>query len=283
MAATDKWLQVREVWGEITDPKDSAEPSWDRKKLVLVAYKGYEAFVGDLSLSDRGDWAAGVYKNLDDATFNETVATMRRVPDSDIYPLFEDGLTHFETSSMHEESYVLEAPDATQWDEGDFVANVLLSEARTNEVFLSKVHPRLGAYLGCVVHEGRIVRLAFPRCVESLYDRTQKLERQGVERMKTAGREKCMRAIEEAVAHLHSLGYGHNDISATSIMFDKGGDALLTGVGSCTRLGERIKNGGVAGGWRGPMYWGQEFNTSSVECDRACLKYVDEWLSGTQE
>lgn len=133
------------------------------------------------------------------------------------------------------------------------------------------------------MREGRIVRLAFPRCVKSLCDRIRKLERRGTERMKTDEREKCMRTIEEAVAHLHSLGYGHNDISATSIMFDQGGDALLTGAGSCTPLGEKIKNGGVAEGWRGPMFWGQEFNTSSVECDRACLKYVDEWLSGTQE
>lgn len=282
MAATAKWLHVWELWGESIDSKDAAETIWEKKKLVLGAYNGYAAFIGDLSLSDRGEWAAGEYKNLDDATFNEAVAAMRRVPDSGIYPLFEDGLTQFDPSSVHEGSYCLKSPDATQWDEGDFAANILLSEARTNEIFLSKPHRHLGAYFGCVVHDGRIVRLAFPQYVETLDDRIQKLERNGVERLKTDERKKCMRTIGAAVTRLHSLGYGHNDISATNIMFDEGGDALLLGVGSCTRLGEKIKKGGVAGGWRGPMLWGQEFNKSSVECDWACLKYIDEWLSGMQ-
>ncbi|OAR02447.1 hypothetical protein LLEC1_05955 [Akanthomyces lecanii] len=283
MAATAKWLHVKEVRGESVDPKDAAKTIWEKKKLVLGAYKGYEAFTGELSLSDRGEWAAGEYKNLDDATFNEAVATMRRVTDSGIYPLFEDGLTQFDPSSMPEGSYFLKSPDATQWDGSDFVAKILLTEAWTNEVLLSKPHPHLGAYLGCVVHDGRIVRLAFPLYVETLYDRIQKLERHGVERMNADEREKCMRTIGEAVTHLHSLGYGHNDISAANIMFDQSDDALLIDVGSSTRLGEKIKKGGVAGGWRGPLFWGQEFNTSSAECDQACLKYIDEWLSGTQE
>ncbi|TQV90814.1 hypothetical protein V2A60_002495 [Cordyceps javanica] len=283
MSAASRWLQVLETWGECPQLDGAREKAWERKRLDLVAYDGYSAFIGSLSLSERGEWTAGIYRDLDEATFNSVLATMRGVPDAGIYPMFEQGLTEFDPDSMQEGEYFLKSPNVGAWNEDAAVANLFLSEARNHQLFLRNPHPQLGAYLGCVVHNGRIVRLAFPHYFESLYDRIQRAQLNGEERMEPGERSKCMHAIRKAVAHLHSLGYAHNDISASNIMFDKDGNAVLIDLDSCTPFGEKIGKGGIVGGWRGPRFWEQRFETSSVECDEASLQYIDDWLSGKQE
>ncbi|OAA55110.1 Protein kinase-like domain protein [Cordyceps fumosorosea ARSEF 2679] len=295
MSATDTWLHVKEVWGESSDKEGgaaAAKTTWKPKRLELMAFDGYAAYVGTRSLSARGRWMAGIYKDLDDATFSSFLSTMHRIPDSAIYPLLEEGLTQFDPGSVEgkeEGRYFLKSPSAAEWKGGDdtAVADLFLAEARTHQQFLATPHPHLGAYVGCVVHEGRIVRLAFPRYVESLYERVERM-RPGTaaaaeERMGPEERRACMRAVGAAVAHLHRLGYAHNDVSATNIMFDAEGGAVLIDLDSCTPMGEHIKKGGVVGGWRGPMFSGREFKISSVECDEVSLRYIDDWLSGKQK
>ncbi|EGX89074.1 Protein kinase-like domain [Cordyceps militaris CM01] len=281
MAASPPCLHVQEVWGESAAP-DAAKTTWERKRLELTAFRGYLAFFGTLSLSERGKWIAGTYNDLDDATFNGLLATMSRIPDADIYPLYEDGLTQFDPNSIAEDKYFLKPPNVSGWDHDDAVAKLLLFEAWNNELFLSNPHPHLGAYLGCVVHDGRIVRLAFPKYAESLEDRINKARSPGASQMTSGERKKCMQSIREAVAHLHSLGYAHNDISATNIMFDEDDRALLIDLDSCASFGNKIQKGGIAGGWRGPHFWAQSFEISSVECDEASLRYIEDWLSTEQ-
>lgn len=272
-------IKVVEAWGKSSVPGKSGETVWERKNLHLIASQGYEVFSRTLSLDQGGDWRVGVYDDVDEATFTDLLPTMKRVPDSDIYPVYEDGLAKFDVESAPEDSYFLKRPSVTSWHESDIIAQLFLSEARINEQFRSNPHPHLGVYLGCVVSNGRIVRLAFPKFATTLGDRVEQVRKGKAPPSGAQEQQAIMRTIKDAVAHIHSMGYAHNDISASNIMFDGSGKAVLIDLDSCVPFGDKIKKGGRAGGWRGPFQWGQQFEFSSVECDLESIKYIENWLS----
>lgn len=87
-----------------------------------------------------------------------------------------------------------------------------------------------------------------------------------------------MDSIQAAVKHLHSLGYAHNDISARNIVFDSNGIAVLVDLDSCVPIGEKVKKGGVVGGWSGSHFSGRAFEHLSTECDELSLQYVRDWM-----
>ncbi|KAJ3495878.1 hypothetical protein NLG97_g3069 [Lecanicillium saksenae] len=257
MAASGKWLRVKSAMQPSTKPGASGIPGWERADFGVTAFRDYDAFIGTIPLTAAGEWKVGLYQDLDDDKFDSVLAAMERIPDADIYPPFDPDLAIFDEDSVEEESYHLKAPNISNWLGNDTTAKVTLSEARTNQLFLSNRHPHLGTFLGCIV---RMVEL---KCGAA---------------MEAAERKTIMRSIREAVVHIHSLGYAHNDISASNIMFDKDNNAVLIDLDSCVPLGEKIKKGRRVGGWRGPMFWGQEYKISSVECDDACLEYIENWL-----
>lgn len=276
MVAKFRSLIIKEAWGQVAASSGKADEQWKRKHLTLTAYDGYEAYIGTLPLDKTQNWEAGTYTDLEDDKFNSALATMQRIPDSSIYPMFEAGLHTFdpEVPPNMQCNYFIKLPNISSFraGNGNSLANIMLAEARANEMFLSQPHPHLGPYLGCVVHDGRIVRLAFPKYIETLGGRVAR------DSLPIEEQETCMKSIEEAMRHLHSLGYAHNDISASNIMFDTNGAAILVDLDSCTLFGDKIKKGGVVGGWRGPLHWGQQFKYSSIECDELSLQYVRNWL-----
>lgn len=279
--ARSRSVRVKEVWGpqapEPTPP--GAVVSWERKHLELTAYSGYEVYAGTLPLHDARDWRVGVYDDLEDAAFEQLLVSMERVPDHDIYPLFETGLTQFCPETWTDRDYFLKGPDVSSNKSGnDGVARLTLAEARIHQTLAPHPHANLGTFLGCVVYGGRIVRLALPRYVETLSDRVS-----GPARITDEERRACLDGVRSAAAHLHALGYAHNDISASNIMFDSGGEAVLIDLDSCTPIGEKLKKGGVVGGWRGPHYCGRRFERSSVECDELSLQYIQDWLVSLDE
>ncbi|KAF4151439.1 hypothetical protein CNMCM6069_003858 [Aspergillus lentulus] len=271
-------VQVKEAWSQRSQPSISGVvQSWERKDLRLTAYDGYEAYIGTLPLEESNNWRAGVYDDLADAEFERLLRSMSRIPDHDIYPVFEDGITQFEPETSTQD-YFLKQPNTSTYKGNDDVAQLMLAEARANQRFLAHPHVNLGSYLGCVVRGGRIVSLAFPKYVGTLADRVRKARQLGPAHFPAEERERCIDSIQSAVRHLHSLGYAHNDISACNIMFDSSGTAMLIDLDSCAPIGEKVKKGGIVGGWRGPSFWKQEFKQSSIECDELSLQYVQNWL-----
>ena len=278
-----RWLRVTESWGlraNVSTP--TGFDSWERKGINLTAYDRYEVYLLTLPQEQRGEWTAGVYIDLEDEEFERLLKTMHRVPDHRIYPVFEPDLTQFDPEAS-DQDYFLKQPNSpeTAGEEGDDnVAKMGLAEARTHQRFLAHPHANLGTYLGCVVHGGRIVGLAFPRYVQDLMARVDEARAQPPTCFPPEAQSACMDSIESAVRHLHSMGYGHNDISAPNIMFDGDGNAILIDLDSCTPLGEKIIKGGVVGGWRGPGFSKHEFTHSSIECDEVSLQYIRDWLAG---
>jgi len=140
----------------------------------------------------------------------------------------------------------LKAPRLDHYRDGsDDRALRLLSEARLHERVLGSPHRNLDSYLGCVVEDDRIVRLALKRYSKSLYDR---LQRETKEEFTPQQRTACMNQIQAAVEHLNSLGLAHNDISPPNIMFDNTGQAVLTDLDSCAPLGEILTKGELVTG-----------------------------------
>lgn len=272
MTGETRLLYIKEAWNLGED-----DEKWKGKHLTLTAYRGYAAYFGTLPLSDNQHWPSGEYTDVEDDMFNSLVANMEHIPESDIYPVYDTSFRQFcpKPPMSKQSAHFLKPPNITSWQGGhsDEIARTLLLEAQTNEALLANAHPHLGTYLGCVVYNDRIVRLAFPKYKETLADRI------AGDSMSKEEQRICIQSIEDAARHLHSIGYAHNDISACNIMFDESGAAKLIDLDACAPLGSKIRKGGVVGGWRGPQFWKEEFVYSSIECDILSIQYIRKWLN----
>lgn len=275
---SNRSFRVKTVFAERSDPTTTDDITWEKKHHELTAYNGYEAYIGTRELDDPGDWVAGPRDNLEDSEFERLVATMTRIPDENIYPVFGGHLTEFIPAATSEQDYFLKKPNIGFHEKDTLIAKIALDEARTNEALLMHPHPNLGTYLGCVVHEGRIVGLAFPKHVETLSDRVETARKAESGNFTVEQGQAWLGSIQSAARHLHSVGYSHNDISACNIMFDRSDVPLLIDLDSCTPLDEPLTKGGVVGGWRGPSFSKEEFQKSSVECDELSIQFVRDWL-----
>jgi hypothetical protein len=130
-------VQVKEAWSQRLQPSISGEVQpWERKDLRLTAYDGYKAYIGTMPLEEREDWKVGVHDDLADAEFERLRRSMSRIPDHDIYPIFEEGITRFEPQTSTQD-YFLKQPNISIYKGNDDVAQLMLAEARANQWFLA--------------------------------------------------------------------------------------------------------------------------------------------------
>ena len=276
---SNRSFHVITVFTERSDPTTTGDIKWEKSHHSLTAYNGFEAYIGTRELDDPGDWVAGPRNDLNDSEFERLVATMTRIPDENMFPIFGGHLAEFNPAATSEHDYFLKRPNISVHAKDDaLIAKIALAEARTNEALLMHPHPNLGTYLGCVVREGRLVGLAFPKYVETLSARVETTRKAGSAHFTVEQGQTWMDSIQSAARHLHSVGYGHNDISACNIMFDRNDVPVLIDFDSCTPLGEKLTKGGVVGGWRGPRFSKEQFQKSSVECDECSIQFVRDWL-----
>jgi len=99
-------------------------------------------------------------------------------------------------------------------------------------------HENIAKYLGCVVRDGCVAALVFPKYYETLAER---LER-GCELADIA---EVVQGLRSAIAHLNTMGLSHNDINPTNIMFAGRQDTtpILIDFDSCRELGEPLLKG----------------------------------------
>lgn len=277
MAAVDRFIQVTQPFHEKKGPDG---PRWERGELHAFAFDGYDAYIGLMPAAEEPNWTIRGHEDVEESRFRPVVAALARVPDADVYPAFEEGLDRFDPGAAPSgQAFFLKRPNLNVAAGKGSAAKLLLAEAHANQRFLQHPHTNLGGYLGCVVHDGRIVRLAFPRYAESLSDRAERAERGDLADFPLPELLGYVDGVEAAAAHLHALGYAHNDISAVNVMLTAENVPVLIDLDSCAKLGDKIKKGGIVGGWKGPYQWGQEFKESSVECDKASIQYMRVWLT----
>ncbi|KAH9883931.1 protein kinase-like domain-containing protein [Xylariomycetidae sp. FL2044] len=249
--------------------------------LSIAAFDGDDAYLGTQPLpKEKPNRTTGV--QVDHPDFHNIIRSLEPVPKQHIYPAFPPGgLSEFDRDdygTLH-----LKRPNIHVYRNGDAeaddtIAKVFLAEAEINEQLLQQPHPNLAPYLGCVVRDGLITRLAFRQYRRSLSDRVYSAKQAAD--FPAEERETCMDQIEAAAEHLHQLGLAHNDISPGNIMFDESNTPVLIDLDSCVPLGRKLTKGGCVAGWRGPIADdnGPTFTTSTMECDRLAITYIRGWL-----
>ena len=96
-------------------------------------------------------------------------------------------------------------------------------------------HENIDVYLGCVVRDGCVAALVFPKYYETLAER---LER-GCEPEEVS---EVVQGLRSAVAHLHNQGLSHNDINPHNVMFAGRTDTtpVLIDFDSCREVDELL-------------------------------------------
>lgn len=116
----------------------------------------------------------------------------------------------------------------------------ILTEVEACEILRKHPHPNIAPYWGCVVRDGRIRELCFPRYGVTL----AQMLKDGTQFDKSA----CLSGIEAGVAHMHRLGLVHNDLNPSNIMMD-GDCPVIIDFDSCKPEGEKLGPKGGSDGW----------------------------------
>jgi len=171
------------------------------------------------------------------------------LPSKRVMPLFPPTFHQAKPDSLEECHLKYPALDTFTNDDGetdDSVAQNFLGEAAIMEVFLTHPHHNIVLYKGCVMQGGnRIFALALQKLGPSLHDKLKSGDQQSFFNV-----ENCYADISAAVEHIHSLGYAHNDIDPSNIMFDGQGRVVLIDFDSCAKEGVEHWKGGTDGWMR---------------------------------
>ncbi|KAM0306239.1 hypothetical protein HYE67_002249 [Fusarium culmorum] len=157
------------------------------------------------------------------------------VPDECLYPVFDPSLTRVPSPVPSE--YFIKRPCPLEHDGKDTRdAQSVLQEAKVGELLAKNLHPNIAQYRGCEVVDGRIRGLCWDRYAITLHDHV----REG----KPIDSERILRGVQDALRHIHSLGYCHNDIKDCNVMLDDDGNAVIIDFDSCMPQGEKLLKGG---------------------------------------
>ena len=224
---------------------------------AVVAFKGSEAYHGTVKYREHEF-------NKDDILDH-----LKPIPPEHIYP-------EYQTEFTRAPSVYLKAPTLSAYNpgSGDQIAQQSLHEVRAYERFKREPHPSIGEYLGCVIDNGRITRLALVKYEYTLLDRMQDKSREKLDLVK------CMEAIESGVRHIHKLGLAHNDLNPMNIMFKADDTPVIIDFDTCLPIGAHLSKGGLIGGWNGSS--AIRFSSSSKECDEKALESMREWMGISQ-
>ncbi|KAJ4126993.1 hypothetical protein NW768_008614 [Fusarium equiseti] len=146
------------------------------------------------------------------------------------------------------------------------IADSVYDEAEIGEILMANPHPNIAKYWGCAVYSGRIIGLMYGRYAVTLLDR--------VKSKIPINAAKCMQDIKDGLAHLHNLGYAHNDLSPANIMLDSNDNAVIIDFDSCTVEGGQLSKLGPPG-WARPV---EEMTVATRENDFYSLRKIEAWL-----
>eukprot|EP00178_Gracilaria_changii_P005738 TRINITY_DN195_c0_g2_i1.p1 TRINITY_DN195_c0_g2~~TRINITY_DN195_c0_g2_i1.p1 ORF type:complete len:257 (-),score=33.06 TRINITY_DN195_c0_g2_i1:4604-5374(-) len=190
-----------------------------------------------------------------------------RIPEEHIFPLYEPGITV--VSETDATGRWIKIPNLLMYDpQGKVktIASTFLQEVKTLERLSKHPHPNIMKYYGCVVKGDRIVGICVEKCKETLYERTW-IREQAVDR------ETVIENIRRAALHLHSLGFCHNDINISNVMFREDDSVALIDFDSCRQNGE------ILGSKKGTVgFSDQSVTTSTFENDMYGIRKVNEYL-----
>ncbi len=210
-----------------------------------------------------------LFKSKKEIALAEYNAALELVPDSEIYPeVPQDTPLTIAPHDLDDVSAFIKRPGLNSYESmkgSSFVAKGLLEETIIMEQISKTPHPNIIGYLGCRVRRGRITSIFLERLDQTLMQYIDEPSFAPLDKIK------FIKALESAVAHLHSLGLAHNDINRYNIMV-KDGMPVLIDFGSCQPFGGRLQSLGS------PGWYEEMFSTSQAKHDTYSLKKLREWL-----
>ena len=155
------------------------------------------------------------------------------------------------------------------------IADSLLKEVEVCESLKRHPHPKVSAYLGCQVSDGRITGICFAKYDCTLMQRANpgsfmKRKSRAVGN-KTEDYSRILEGVESRIRHLHSLGLVHNDINPSNIM--DGDVPVIIDLDSCRRVGESLKEVGRTCEW-----YDEQVQLSLPKNDLDALEEIHIWL-----
>ncbi|KAI1120257.1 kinase-like domain-containing protein [Nemania abortiva] len=169
--------------------------------------------------------------------------TLEPIPDTWFYAPFPDDLTQAPDPLpgnvyVKRPSLIGYEPSITNG------CDTLLEEAKIYETLLLNPHKNIAQYHGCLVEDGMFHALCiekYPTTLSALIDKDADLSEEEKKRI--------MQDIRAGVAHLHSVGFVHNDLNPTNIMLTDDGTAVVIDFDSARPTGEPLGLKGATPFW----------------------------------
>ncbi|OPB43272.1 hypothetical protein A0O28_0104630 [Trichoderma guizhouense] len=183
-----------------------------------------------------------------DITFQEITASLAQIPDDEISPPRPQGCATTKAPRELPPDIFIKRPQVKQYD--NFVKykvmhllrDALVEEAEIIEVLRSQPHPNIVGYHGCHVRRGYITGLGLDR---HPYDLNGFLKSGQTIR----DSERFMESLRAAIAHLHTLGWAHNDLNPSNVLVAQDRRAILIDFDSSRKIGEKLSTSRGTKGW----------------------------------
>ncbi|GKU08606.1 serine threonine protein kinase [Fusarium langsethiae] len=204
---------------------------------------------------------------------------LQKIETKDRGPKLQDQWTIAQPSDCH---YV-KKPKLEDYLDPELEARIAL-EIEVWELIRQRPHEGLAVYHGCVVADGRVSGLCFERYEQTLMQRVnpKALSKPDFARSDRSlvqnDIKQCLQTIREALEHLHSIGFSHNDLNPSNIMMDKDNRAVIIDMDSSCRVGESLEKKKRTYGWLDKCV-----NYSTFDNDLKALDEVETWLFGTAD
>ncbi|KAI1111698.1 kinase-like domain-containing protein [Nemania sp. NC0429] len=208
----------------------------------------------------------------------ENITIVAELPDSYIYAPFPAGLT-LAPDPLPENVYLKRPDILASYGATDNCCTILIQEAHLYEKLRLHPHKNIVKYHGCMEEKGMFHAICLEKYPVTLAERVNDLSE--------AEKKRAFQDIQDGIAHLHSIGFAHNDLNPTNVMIAEDGTAVIVDFDSCSPIGELMGPKGPTMGWGGPQPgepgWGAppgERQLTTTEGDLRNLKQMKEYLLG---
>ena len=165
-----------------------------------------------------------------------------------------------------DDNYVKEPPYSCYIPSNSMVRDIFFVEVSAYETLRSNPHAGIAEYRGCIVVDGYVMGIVLKNYKCTLMEAiNQSLE---------IDKDRIVNIITDALAHIHSLGLVHNDLSPYNILLDDNLDPVIIDMETCMAESRPAMYS------LGTPQWSGNWWTSSLSNDEIALERIRLWLNG---
>jgi serine/threonine protein kinase len=185
------------------------------------------------------------------------------------------------TAAPDVDGYYIKKPSLEDYLDSELEARVE-HEIEMCEFVKRFPHPNLAIYYGCLDVEGRVSELVFEKYETTLLEKVNP-RRLSKRQFIVSGRllvqdymKHWLKSLQQALEHLHCLGFVHNDITPANIMLDRNNSPVIIDFGGLCRIGESLAFVKRTRGWHD-----ESVIHALKENDINALVELETWLFGS--